>query len=178
MCWERDGHYIFLSFWSVCFTSLFAFERFLSRNKKNFCYAGAVRIRECRDGFVDVREDAINDITCDDFSVSDTITWTMKRNGISQDVATCAPSSACTNRSSDVGAVRMAGGNETQLLLQPPDRAVDQFTVVTCTSNKSQHGERSVPCKLNVISMAFRYMCPLCSVQHIRTVNTFKCILL
>ena len=114
-----------------------------------------MRIPKCRDGFVDLHENVTNDITCDDFTDTDTITWTMERNGNEEDVATCAPPSGCTNHSSDVGAVRMAGGTNSQLLFQPPGRAEDQYTAVTCTSNKSQQGgQLSVSCQLNVISMA------------------------
>ena len=124
---------------------------------------GAVRIRNCRDGFVDLHEDVINDITCDDFATTDTITWRITRNGISQDVATCAPRSGCTNHSSDVGAVRMAGGTNSQLLFQPPGRADYQDTAVACTSNKSQQGQRSVSCQLNVISMLYFHLELSCS---------------
>ena len=110
-----------------------------------------MKIQRCRDDKVDVEEDVTNSITCTDFVDTDTITWTITKNG-STDVATCTPS-GCTNHSSDVGAVREAG-NKTLLLYPSPDRDQDQGTSVSCTSNKSQTGQRTTSCKLNVISMA------------------------
>ena len=126
-------------------------------------HTGAVRIQECRDGFVDLHEDVTNDVTCNGFDDTDTMTWTITRNGIPQDVATCAPRSGCTNHSSDVGAVRMAGGTNSQLVFQPPGRAEDQYTAVACISSKSQQGQRSAWCELNVISMLYCHLELSCS---------------
>ena len=111
---------------------------------------GAVRIANCIDGFVDLREDVANTITCDGLAETDGLTWTMERNGRPWDVATCLASSGCTNHSS----VLVVGRDtHVQLLFQPPGRAEDQYTEVTCTSGSSPQDRLSASCKMNVISM-------------------------
>ena len=120
-----------------------------------------MKIQRCRDGFIDVEEDVTNSINCTDFVDNDTITWTITKDGLSTDVATCTPS-GCTNHSSDVGAVREAG-NQTQLLYPSRDRDQDQGTSVSCTSIKSQTGQRTTSCKLNVISMACLHLLVMCT---------------
>lgn len=128
-----------------------------------------MKIQRCRDGFTDVEEDVTNSITCTDFVDTDTVTWTITKDGVSTDVAMCTPS-GCTNHSSDVGAVREAG-NKTQLLYPSRDRDQDQGTSVSCTSNKSQTGQRTTSCTLNVISIAclpFLVVCTfVCVCVHI-----------
>ena len=59
-------------------------------------------------------------------------------------------------------AVREAG-NKTQLLYPSRDRDQDQGTSVSCTSNKSQTGQRTTSCKLNVISMACLHLLVMCT---------------
>ena len=120
-----------------------------------------MKIQRCRDGFTDVEEDVTNSITCTDFVDTDTVTWTITKDGMSTDVATCTPS-GCTNHSSDVGAVREAG-NKTQLLYPSRDRDQDQGTSVSCTSNKSQTGQKTKSCKFNVISMACLHLLVVCT---------------
>ena len=128
-----------------------------------FCDAEALKIQGCRDqgNFLDVEEDVTNSINCTDITDNDNITWTITKDEVSTEVATCTPS-GCTNHSSDVAAVREAG-NKTQLLYPSRDRGQDQGTSVSCTSNKSQNGQLTTSCKLNVISMACLHLLVMCT---------------
>ena len=114
-----------------------------------------MRFPACRDGWIDVREDVTNVITCTDFSDTDTITWSILQKQVFTEVATCGPS-GCTNHSSDIGAVRMTSENKTQLFYPPRGREGEQYTLVSCVSNKAQTSQRTTSCMLNVISMAYQ----------------------
>ncbi|XP_070202678.1 uncharacterized protein [Littorina saxatilis] len=130
-----------------------------------------VRIENCIEKFIDIRENANNTILCRGFYPNDTIVWKFKRNdeNITNGVATCDPSSNCTVHQPDHFAAERSPSHTT-LFYQQYDRKEDALAIVTCESQFAG-GPRSIFCTLNVINPA---KLSSCAVEEDREKGTAR----